>query len=97
MGDGRFFSYRGKPLVRKGNIIYYGYMNMGVVAMLTVESFHEYKDLKISDSILLQLISTNVKADPKDIVIKYTVKNGLYEALDVARIWIDRYSKKSNV
>lgn len=97
MGELGFFSYKGKPLVRKGNIIYYGYMQDDVVAMLTVEQSHDYMDLKISDRILLQLISTNPNTNPNDIVVKYTVKYGLYEALDIAGIWIDRYSKKANI
>ena len=95
MADSGFFLYRDKPLVRRGNVMYYGYMQKEVVAMLTVEESHDFKDIKISDRVLLQLISTDSNVSPKDIVLKYTVKDGLYEALDVANIWIDRYNKKS--
>lgn len=91
----KFFSYKNKPLVRKGNVIYYGNMSESFVAMLTVESSHEVEDVLISDRIFLQLMATDPDISPQDVVVKHTVKNSLYEALDIAEIWIDRYTKKS--
>ncbi len=93
--NSKFFSYKNKPLVRKGNTIYYGDMSESFVAMLTIESSHEFKDISIGDRIFLQLMSTDPNISPQDVVVKHTVKNSLYEALDIAGIWIDRYTKKS--
>lgn len=95
MEKNKFFIYKNRPLIRKDNVIYYGYMTEEFVAMLTVEEFHDVKDVKVSDRILLQLLSTKADVAPKDVVVKYTVKSTLYEALDIARIWIDRYIKKT--
>lgn len=93
----KFFLYKNKPLLRKGNIIYYGSMIEDFVAMLTIEKSYELKDILISDRIFLQLIATNPNISPQEVVVKHTVKNSLYEALDIAGIWIDRYNKKANV
>ena len=94
---GKFFYYKNKPLVRKDNIIYYGNMNEDFVAMLTINSYKEFKDIKIGDKVFLQLISTDPETIPEEVVVKHTVKNNLYEALDIAEIWIERYKKKVSV
>ncbi len=92
-----FFSYKNKPLVRKDNVIYYGEMNEDFVAMLTINSHKSFKDIKIGNKVFLQLISTDPKTAPEEVVVKHTVKNSLYEALDIAGIWIERYKKKVSV
>lgn len=94
MGKSNFFLYKEKPLVRKDNVIYYGHMYESVVAMLTIKSTHKIKNLNVGDDIQIQLISTDPKASPKDVVIKHSEKNSLFDALDIAQIWIDRYTKK---
>ena len=68
-----------------------------VVAMLTVKSEHPLGKLNISDDIQVQLISTDPQTAPKDLVLKNSLKKGLFDALDLAGIWIDRYIKASAV
>ena len=43
MTEQEFFTYKGLPLVRKDNTIYYGNMSDKYVAMLTVLSTHKDK------------------------------------------------------
>ncbi len=92
-----FFLYKDKPLVRKDNILYYGDISDDFIAMLTIESYVDLLDVKIANKIFLQLISTNPDAAIEEVVVKHTIKNSLYEALDVAQIWIQRYTKKATV
>lgn len=91
----KFFLYKKKPLVRKDNIIYYGDMNEDFVSMLTIDSSYDFNGLKIANKVFLQLISTDLNIAPEEVVVKNTVKNSLYQALDIARIWIERYNKKN--
>ena len=97
MKKSNFFLYKKRPLVRKGQTIYYGDMREKAVAMLTVKSSHEFGNLNISDDIQVQLISTDPQTSPKDLVLKNSVKKGLFDALDLAGIWIDRYIKAAAV
>ncbi len=92
-----FFSYKNKPLVRKDNVIYYGNLSDNFVAMITITSSTEFKGIKIGDKVFLQLISTDEGTAPEEVVVKHTVKNNLYDALDIAGIWIERYKKKISV
>ena len=92
-----FFRYKGRPLVRKGDLMYYGEVYEDFVAMIQVESYYDLKDIKIGNKIFLHLISTDPNVGPQDVVVKHTIKNSLYEALDIAGIWIDRYTKRAAV
>ena len=97
MEEKKFFMYKNRPLVRKENVLYYGDICEDYVCMLTIESFIELKDIKIGNKIFLQLISTDPNVSTQDVVVKHTVKNSLYDALDIAGIWIERYKKRSTV
>ena len=44
-----FFMYRGYPLVRKGNEIYYGYMSEPFVVMMQIVHQQEVNGLKVAD------------------------------------------------
>jgi len=83
--------YKGKPLVRSGNTIYYGDPCEPFVAMLQIlNTKNEIDGIAISDRILVQILSTDDTLDPRDRIIKKTEKNGLYDALNIACIWLDR-------
>ncbi len=88
-----FFSYKGRPLVRNGKTIYYGDMNEPYVVMMQVHSDEDFKDLKISGKISLQMMSTDLTLPPDKLILKKAEKQGLYEALDIATIWLDRVNK----
>lgn len=85
-----FFQYKGKPLVRKGNILYYGDMNEDYVCMLTIQNEKKHKDLSLAQEILVQLISTDPQTPVQDMVAKNSQRTGLYNALDIANIWLER-------
>lgn len=89
-----FFKYKGKPLLRKGNVLYYGDMSEEVVAMLTIESSRKFKDIDLSEVVGLKLILTDPSVSLQDLVVKSSVRRGLFDALDIAGIWIDRFIKK---
>lgn len=91
MEETKFFTYKNRPLVRKGNQIYYGDMSNEVVVLLSVQTEKEFKDLSLAENIQIQLISTDPKTPPQDLVIKNATRKGMFEALDLANIWLERY------
>ena len=86
----KFFTYKGRPLVRNGNTLYYGDMADDFVAMLMVHDTKKLDDLDLAGRISVQLMSTDPMADPKDRISKKSEKVGLYSALDIADIWLTR-------
>ncbi|MBR3149310.1 MAG: hypothetical protein IKF64_03990 [Eubacterium sp.] len=90
----KFLEYKGKPLVRSGNTIYYGDMNDPYVVCLGIKNSEELKDITLAGDVTIQLLSTDEDASPKDRIIKKSEKNGLFNALDLGATWLERQLKK---
>ena len=91
----KFLSYKGKPLVRCGNTIYYGNMNDPYVVLLQIVSSKKVNDLDVADKVTVQLLSTDPDARPKDRIIKKSEKKGLYQAMDIGSIWLELALKEA--
>lgn len=86
--------YRGKALVRSGNTIYYGNPTDPFVAMLQIVSSHDFKENKISDKVMVQILATDESLPMQERLVKRTEKNGLYSALAIACIWLERLEEE---
>ena len=82
--------YKGKPLVRSGNTIYFGDMADEHVAMLQILEAKEYKDVSLPQKVSVQILSTDENLRPKERIKKKTDKNNLYDAINIAAIWLER-------
>ena len=89
MAKEEMLEFKGKPLVRSGNTIYYGNPAEEFVAMLQILTTKS-DEQSSADRVLIQILSTNDKLPPKDRIIKKTEKSGLFEALNIASIWLER-------
>ena len=87
--------YKGKPLVRSGDVIYYGNPADPFIAMLQVLSNKSFEDLELSDKVSVQILSTDETLHTSQRVIKRTEKAGLYPALQIASIWLERQLQHS--
>jgi len=85
--------YKGKPLVRKGNEIYYGDMTEKYIARFEILSTTKAGDLEIADKVSVQLLDSNVDFPMKDRISKETVKPTLFDALEIGFIWLERALK----
>ena len=90
----KFLEYKGRPLVRCGNTIYYGDMNDAYVVCLTIKNSSELEDITLAGDVAIQLLSTDESLSPKDRIIKKSEKNGLFNALDLGAAWLERQLKK---
>lgn len=86
--------YKGRPLVRSGNTLYYGDMADKCVIVMQVLSTTKVKDLTVADKVQVQLMSTDPEIRMKDRILKKSEKAGLYDALDIGAIWLDRMNKQ---
>ncbi len=93
--ENQFMTYKGYPLVRKGNDIYYGYMSDDFVVMMQVEKQTEMDGIAVSQKIRLYQMSTDEKLNPIEAIVNTSERDSLYEALDVAVTWLQRANKKA--
>lgn len=89
-----FLTYKGKPLVRNENTIYYGNMNEDFVVVLQITSTKKIKDFDVADRVIVQLVSTDPEVRPRDRIIKKAEKRGLYNAMDIGTVWLERELEK---
>lgn len=82
--------YKGHPLRRKDNLIYYGSMADKYIIMIQVTSTTKSGDLEIADKVHLELQLTDPDLKSRDRVVKKSEKDSLYAAMDVASVWLER-------
>ncbi|MGN0443778.1 MAG: hypothetical protein ACI4F5_04095 [Acutalibacteraceae bacterium] len=88
--ENKFLTYKNKPLVRCGNTLYYGNMSDKFVVMLQILTTKELDGLTIADKVSVQLINTDPDVRPHDRIAQKTEKKGLYNAMDIGSIWLER-------
>lgn len=82
-----FLTYKDKPLVRKGNTVYYGDMSEKYIVKLDILSSHNEGELEVADKIKISLIKND--SEKLDNVKKSTEKNGFAEAMQFATTWLE--------
>lgn len=85
-----FLMYKGRPLVRSGNVLYYGSMAEKYVIVMQVLSTKDENDLKMAEKVQIQLMLTDPEVRMKDRIVKKSEKIGLYNAMDIGSIWLER-------
>ena len=83
-------SYKGHPLRRKDNLIYYGTMAEKYIIMLQILSTKQVNGLAMADKVAVQLQLTDPDLKSRDRVVKKSEKDSLYSAMDVASVWLER-------
>jgi len=84
------FEYKGYPLRRKDNLIYYGNMSDKYIIMLQISETKALEDLNLATKVHVQLQFTDPDLKSRDRVVKKSDKTSLYEAMDVAAVWLER-------
>lgn len=82
--------YKGHPLQRKDNIIYYGSFADKYIVMLQIMETKKVGDLDVASKVSVQLQLTDPSIKSRDRIVKKTEKDSLYLAIDIAAVWLER-------
>ena len=93
MAEKEFSTYKGKPLVRCGDELYYGSMEERFVSRMQIKTKKNVNGLDIADKVVIQLLCTDPDLSPRKQLVKSSEKQGLYLALDIADVWLERALK----
>jgi hypothetical protein len=63
------------------------------VIRMQVKSKKEVNGLEIADKVAIQLLCTDPDLSPRKQLVKASEKTGLYLALDIADVWLERALK----
>ena len=90
--EGKYIEYKGKPLVREGDEIYYGFMSDKYYLYILIMS--EVKasklDVQVPNMIMVQIRSTT---DGSIYDQKQKIVNNLFDAFDIGTAWLDRANR----
>ena len=82
--------YKGHPLRRVDNLIYYGTMAEKEIMRMEVLDSKKEQDLNVATKVSVQLQLTDSNLKSRDRIVKKSEKDSLYAAMDIAAIWLDR-------
>ena len=82
--------YKGHPLQRKDNIIYYGSFADKYIIMLQIMETKKVGDLDVASKVSVQLQLTDPSIKSRDRIVKKTEKDSLYLAIDISAVWLER-------
>ena len=83
-------TYKGRPLMRKDNMIYYGSMADSHIVMLQVMESKKVNGLDVATRVSVQLLLNDPNLKSRERIVKKSEKDGLYTALDVGCVWLER-------
>ena len=82
--------YKGHPFQRKDNIIYYGSFADKYIIMLQILETKKVGDMDVASKVSVQLQLTDANIKSRDRIVKKAEQDGLYPAMHVAVVWLDR-------
>ncbi len=83
-------TYKGHPLRRKDNLVYYGSMADKYIVMIQVMSTEKDGSLELANKVQLQLQLTDPDLKSRDRVVKKSELPDLFSAIDMGSIWLMR-------
>lgn len=86
----KILTYKGHPLRRKDDLVYYGSMSEKYIIVLQILETKSLEDLNLATRVTVQLQFTDPELKSRDSVVKKSEKSSFYEAMDVAAVWLDR-------
>ena len=90
MAENKGLTFKGRPLMRKDNIIYYGSMADSHIVQLQIIDYKKVGDTDVANKVSIQLMLTDPNIKGRAQIVKKTEKNGLYTALDEGAVWLAR-------
>lgn len=86
----KILEYKGHPLQRKDNIIYYGSFADKYIIMLQILDTKKVGDMDVASKVSVQLQLTDASIKSRDRIVKKSEKDGLYAAIDIGAVWLER-------
>ena len=86
----KILTYKGKPLVRSGNTLYYGDPSEKYVIMMQINATKPVGDIEIASKVSIQFLNTDPDVSARERIVKSSEKKGLYAAMDIAEVWLSR-------
>ena len=93
MAESKFLMYKDKSLVRCKDELYYGDMSEPYVVRFTILSTVKAGENELPGKVEVKLLKSDPQIPEKDRVVKETVRDSFFDALDFGFVWLERALK----
>ena len=90
MSDIKPLLYKGKPLVRQGQYLFYGDPEDKAILFMNILETRKEGDLNVASKVLVQIQRTDDDLGFNEKGIKQCEKKSFYDAFEIGTIWLDR-------
>ena len=90
MAESNTLTFKGRPLMRKDNLIYYGSMADSHIIMIQIIDYKKVGETDVANKVSIQLQVTDPNVKGRAQIVKKAEKTGLYTALDLGAVWLER-------
>ncbi|MBQ4518564.1 MAG: hypothetical protein II997_08280 [Clostridia bacterium] len=81
--------YEGKPLLRDGNVLYYGDFNENFITRFTITETKKIQDLEVASKVNIELLEKHGDDIKSARLTKKAERDSLYAALDIGVYWLE--------
>ena len=96
MAETKTLMYKGKPLVRQGRFIFYGFPDDKYILFMNIMDVKKVGELEVATRVLVQTQDTDDEISFNDKVVKQCEKKNFYDAFEIGVIWLERMLKNNN-
>jgi hypothetical protein len=90
--------YKGQPMVRDGNKIYFGDPSEKYILVLTIIETVKSDNKELPSRIIVQVQDTDpALALKNEKIVKQGEKKSLYDAIEIGLIWLERELKRTDI
>ena len=90
MADEAILTYKGHPLVRRGNDIYYGAPEDPYIVYMQILGTEKKNGIDTANKVQVMLLSNAEGLNMMERIVRVSEKNSLYSALDIGSIWYEK-------
>lgn len=94
MSEIKTLMYKGKPLVRQGQYLFYGFPDDKYILFMNILETKKSRDINVATKILVQIQDTDNDKNFNEKVKKQCEKYSFYDAFDIGTIWLERELRK---
>lgn len=87
-----YLCYKGRPLVRCGNEIYFGNMTDKYIIFMKEIATKKVNDVDVGTKFEIQLLFTDPDIKGRGKIFKTSEKSSFTDALELAEAWLDRFN-----
>ncbi len=81
--------YREKPLLRDGNVLYFGDFNENFIVRFTILESEKVNDLDMAKKVVIELLEKNGDSIDSAKLTKKAERTSMWAALDIGIYWLE--------